>query len=126
MRDVVDFAMVGGTDHDYVNLVKFNDAWNHEDPDERALWRNAMSKEINDMVKKKVWRHAKGSDIPQDRSVIGNKWVFKPKGNGIYRARLVALGYSQVPGVDHEDNFSPVVVHITYWIIVIISIVWKF
>ena len=53
LRDVVDFAMVGGTDHNYINPVKFDDAWNHEDPDERALWPDAMSKEINDMVKKR-------------------------------------------------------------------------
>ena len=66
------------------------------------------------------------SDIPQDGRVIGNKWVFKRKGNGVYRARLVALCYSQVPGVDHEDNFSPVVVDITYRIIVLMSMVWKF
>ena len=38
----------------------------------------------------------------------------------------MALCYSQVPGVDHEDNFSLVVVDITYRIIVIMSMVWKF
>ena len=54
LRVVAYFAMVGGTDHNYVNLVKFNDAWNHDDLDERSLWCNAMSKEITYMVKKKV------------------------------------------------------------------------
>ena len=77
-----------------------------------------MSKEIRDMSKKKVWRSVKSSSIPRDRRVIGNKWMIKRKGNGVYRAYLVALGYSQVPGVDHEDNFSWVVVNITYQIIV--------
>ena len=28
--------------------------------------------------------------------------------DGTYRARLVALGYSQIPGIDHTDNFAPV------------------
>ena len=117
--------MVGGTDHEYTNPVKFKDAWHHEDVHERGLWREAMRKEIRDMKKKQVWRRVKRNSIPRDRRVIGNKWVFKRKGNGVYRARLVALGYSQVPGVDHEDNFSPVVVDITYRIIVIMSMVWK-
>ena len=40
--------------------------------------------------------------------MIGNKWVFKIKRDGTYRARLVALGYSQIPGVDYTDNFAPV------------------
>ena len=40
--------------------------------------------------------------------LIGNKWVFEIKRDGTYRARLVALGYSQIPGVDYTDNFAPV------------------
>ena len=77
-------------------------------------------------MKKKVWISAKRSDIPRDRRVIGNKYMFKCKGNALYRARLVALGYSQVPGVYHKDNFSPAVVDITYRIIIIRSMLWKF
>ena len=46
--------------------------------------------------------------IPENRRLIGNKWVFKIKRDGTYRARLVALGYSQIPGVDYTDNFAPV------------------
>ena len=46
--------------------------------------------------------------IPENRRLIGNKWVFKINRDGTYRARLVALGYSQIPGVDYTDNFAPV------------------
>jgi Reverse transcriptase (RNA-dependent DNA polymerase) len=52
-------------------------------------------------------------DIPTRRKLIGSKWVFKEKKNGIYRACLCALGYNQVPGVDYTDNFAPVVNDVT-------------
>jgi hypothetical protein len=44
---------------------------------------------------------------------VGSKWVFRPKkdadGNIVrYKARLVAQGFSQVPGVDYFDTFAPV------------------
>ena len=36
------------------------------------------------------------------------KWVFKIRRDGTYRARLVALACSLVPGVEFTDNFAPV------------------
>ena len=46
--------------------------------------------------------------IPENRRLIGNNWVLKIKRDGAYRARLVALGYSQIPGVDYKDKHAPV------------------
>ena len=40
----------------------------------------------------------------------------------MYHARLVGLGYSQVPGIDHKDNFSPVVSEITFRIVMILAL----
>ena len=37
-----------------------------------------------------------------------------------YRARLVALGYHQIPGIHHEDNFAPVINETTLRIILIV------
>ncbi|KAF8626055.1 hypothetical protein AX17_006630 [Amanita inopinata Kibby_2008] len=50
---------------------------------------------------------------PPGVNVVGSKWVFKVKkdtaGNIVwYKARLVAQGFSQVPGVDYFDTFAPV------------------
>ena len=60
------------------------------------------------MIERGVWRKTDRKKIPNNRRLIGNKWVFKIKRDGTYRARLVALGYSQIPGVDYTDNFAPV------------------
>jgi len=35
------------------------------------------------------------------------KWVFKIKNDGRRRARLVALGYRQISGLDYSDIHSP-------------------
>ena len=60
------------------------------------------------MINRGVWRKIDKVKIPENRRLIGNKWVIKIKRDGTYRARLVALGYSQIPGVDYTDNFAPV------------------
>ena len=44
------------------------------------------------------------------------------KKNGIYRARVVALRYAQIPGIDHKDNFAPVVSEIAFRIILIMGL----
>ena len=61
------------------------------------------------MTKRGVWELIDKQYIPNKQSLIGNKWVFKKKKNSIHRARLVALGYSQIPGVKFSENYAPVV-----------------
>ena len=80
------------------------------------------------MINKNVWRYVKLNRIPQNRRLIGNKWVFNKKRNGVYRARLVALGYAQVPGVDHKDNFAPVVSEIAFRTLLMMGLMynWNF
>ena len=80
---------------------------------ERNKWLEGMKKEFKDFERRKVWRRVKIKDIPDGRKLVGCKWVYKLKRNGVYRSRLVALGYTQVPGVDFTDNVSPVVHDVT-------------
>ena len=40
------------------------------------------------------------------------------KHNGVYHARLVAKGFSQIPGMDFTDNYSPVVNDVTFRVVV--------
>jgi hypothetical protein len=66
----------------------------------------------------------KKEDIPQDRRTIKCKWIFKIKRNGVFRARLVACGYSQIPGVDFNKSFAPVVNDVNFRIILTAKLLW--
>ncbi|KAH9768805.1 hypothetical protein KPL71_011738 [Citrus sinensis] len=73
-------------------------------------WVTAMNEELFMIEKNKTWELA---DRPQNRKVIGVKWVYKTKLNADgsinkYKARLVVKGFTQVPGVDYSDTFAPV------------------
>jgi len=79
------------------------------------------------MENRKVWTVVKKEDMPSDRRCVKCKWVFKVKRNGVYRARLVACGYSQIPGVDFSEvPYSPVINDVTYRILLVLSLVKKY
>ena len=86
----------------------FQEAWHYPIENERERWRIAFRTETRSMIERGVWRKTDRKKIPNNRRLSGNKWVFKIKRDGTYRARLVALGYSQIPRVDYTDNFAPV------------------
>ena len=55
------------------------------------------------MESKKIWTEKQKNEIPTTRRLVGCKYIFKVKRDGTQRARLVALGYGQVPGIDFTD-----------------------
>ena len=74
------------------------------------LWEKAIVEELEVLRKAGTWEVV---DAPPDANVIGSKWVFQVKkdaaGNVVrYKARLVAQGFSQVPGIDYFNTFAPV------------------
>ena len=107
----------------YVEPKTFQEAYNHVDPVQRDFWRKAIRKEFRDMTNRKVWRKAQRSAMPDDRRCVKNKWVFKIKRNGTFRARLVACGYSQIPGVDYDQSYSPVIHDITFRTLLLVKII---
>ena len=103
----------------------FEQAWNHQDPKIREKWRDAINKEFDEMSKKEVWKVIKKEDIPKNRRTIKCKWIFKIKRNGIFRARLVACGYSQIPGIDFNESFAPVINDVSFRIMLIAKLIWN-
>jgi hypothetical protein len=119
---LINFNLMSAVESDYSEPQTFEQAWHHSNDDEKINWREAIKKEYLSMVEKKVWEIKDKSDVPEDRRLLGTKWVFKKKSSGIFRARLVALGYNQVPGVDYSANFSPVVNEVTMRIILLLKL----
>ena len=100
----------------------FDEAWNHPDPWQRDKWRAAILKEFDKMNALKVWKKIKKSSMPKGRRTVKHKWVLEIKRSGIFRARLVACGYSQVPGVDFKEIYSPVSNDVTFLLMLICAI----
>ena len=103
----------------------FQEAYNHPDEKLRAKWRAGIRKEFHDMIVRKVWRNMKKKDVPKGRRCIKCRWVFDLKRNGIFRPRLVACGYSQVPGVDFTESYAPVINDVTWRILIVTKLLWK-
>ena len=68
-------------------------------------WSDACQYEIDALHKNDTWEL---TELPPGRKSIKSKWVFKLKADGRYRARLVAKGFTQIPGIDYDETFSPV------------------
>ncbi|KAE8658445.1 Ethylene-responsive transcription factor RAP2-13 [Hibiscus syriacus] len=71
---------------------------------------NEIMKEYNALVKNNTWTLVR---LPEGRFPVGCKWLFRIKRNvdgtlQRYKARLVARGFSQIPGQDFQDTLSPV------------------
>lgn len=75
---------------------------------EANKWRDAMSEELNALWDNETYEL---TPLPEGRTSVGGKWVYAvklgPNGEEKYKARFVAKGYSQVPGIDYHETFSP-------------------
>jgi hypothetical protein len=68
----------------------FEDAYYLPNHEERMKWREEISKEFDKMKEKGVHETICKSELPNGHTCIKNKWAFKIKSDGIFRARLVA------------------------------------
>ena len=73
-------------------------------------WQEAMHQERKALKKFSTWRLKKP---PPNANIIGCHWTFVVKHDAAgaiarYCARLVAQGFSQVPGIDFFETYAPV------------------
>ncbi|RDB28603.1 Retrovirus-related Pol polyprotein from transposon TNT 1-94 [Hypsizygus marmoreus] len=91
--------------HD-TNPRTYREAMSSEDSTE---WYKAMSEEMNALKVNGTWRVVY---LPAGKKAIGSRWVFKVKHlpDGAvdrFKARVVAQGFSQRPGIDFDETFAP-------------------
>ena len=60
----------------------FQEAGHSPVEEERNNWQIAIRKEIKSMTNRGVWRKIDKVKIPENRRLIGNKWIFKIKRDG--------------------------------------------
>jgi transposase InsO family protein len=75
----------------------------------KQRWLKAADDEFASLLGMNTWRLV---PRPQKRKIIKSKWVFKIKRRPDrsiqkLKARLVAMGYSQIHGLDYDEIFSP-------------------
>ena len=78
-------------------------------PDSKK-WMEAAQLEIDTLITNGTWELV---ELPKGCKAIGSKWVFlvKQKADGsidCYKARLVAQGFGQHPGIDFDQVFAPI------------------
>ncbi|KAL2624407.1 hypothetical protein R1flu_008652 [Riccia fluitans] len=69
-----------------------------------------MRKEMKSLNDNKTWKLV---ELPKGKQVIACKWVYKRKegsgmGKKIFKAKLVAKGFTQQKGVDYSEVFAPI------------------
>jgi hypothetical protein len=91
---------------DALEPKSFRQAMSGPDADK---WYKAAAVEMQAHLDNGTWELVK---LPAGRKAIGSKWMFKIKRNADgsierYKARLVAQGFSQHPGIDFTETFAP-------------------
>ena len=72
-------------------------------------WYQAMKEELGSLMKNNTWELV---PRPQKRKVVSCKWVLRVKSDSSgkpirFKARVVARGFTQIPGIDFKETFAP-------------------
>jgi len=87
-------------------------------------WCKVMSEEYDALVRNGTWELVSPDGIT---NLVGCMWVYRIKRNSDgsinrFKARLIAKGFHQHPGVDYHDTSSPVVKPITVCLVLSLAV----
>jgi hypothetical protein len=102
--------LIKDTEQSHVAFLSMIEPTNFEEASQEEDWIRAMNEELDQIEKNNTWELV---PRPENKNVIGSKWVFKNKMNEKGQVirnkyRLVYKGYAQVEGQDFDETFAPV------------------
>ena len=100
--------------------------WEAERRTDAEEWKKVMEKELGDLERMGVYKDVSVEGLLEGKKPISCQWVYEFKlsesgGPPIYKAHLVAQGFSQVPFVDYGATFAPVAKSITVHFVAVYS-----
>lgn len=109
-RHLVDLAVLSSIPL-HQALLATTDPRGYKSASKHSHWIKAMHEEMHALHSNDTWELV---PRPKNLNAAGSKWVYhtKYKSDGSidrYKARLVAQGFTQVPGLDYSLTFSPVI-----------------
>ena len=82
--------------------VTYTEALKSKDVDE---WQKACQNKIDALHRNDTWELV---NLPAGCKAVKSKQVFNLKANGHFHTWLVAKGFTQIPGIDYNETFSPI------------------
>ena len=82
----------------------FQEVWHSPVEEERQNWQIAIRKKIKSMINRGVWRKIDKVKIPENRRLIGNKWVFKIKRDGPTEQDLLLWDTAKFQGLTTQTT----------------------
>jgi Reverse transcriptase (RNA-dependent DNA polymerase) len=82
-------------------------------------WEEVMIDELGWLKHAETWEPI---EKPKGVNIVRSKWVYRVKKNSAgeidkYQAWLVAQGYLQIPGINYDDTFVPIVKMSSIWVV---------
>ena len=98
--------LIKETEQSHVAFLSMTEPTNFEEASQKEDWIRATNEELDQIEKNNTWELV---PRPEDKNVIGSKWVFKNKMNEKgqvvrNKARLVCKGFAQVEGQDFDET----------------------